>query len=156
MKKIFFITTLILFSVSIIFAQNMQKDNRKMKPIEKIEEWEKVKLIDILNLDEQASIRFFARRKEHQSKIKEILDQKEQLANKMEEEFKDDSKISNSVYNEQINNFILLEAKLQKERESYIRSLNDILVPEQIAKLTVFEIRFRKEVRQRLMHGKGN
>jgi hypothetical protein len=134
----------------------MQKDNRKMKPIEKIEEWEKVKLIDILNLDEQASIRFFARRKEHQSKIKEILDQKEQLANKMEEEFKDDSKISNSVYNEQINNFILLEAKLQKERENYIRSLNDILVPEQIAKLTVFEIRFRKEVRQRLMHGKGN
>jgi len=156
MKKIFFITTLILFTVSIILAQNMQKDNRKMKPIEKIEEWEKVKLIDILNLDEQASIRFFARRKEHQSKIKEILDQKEQLANKMEEEFKDDSKISNSVYNEQINNFILLEAKLQKERESYIRSLNDILVPEQIAKLTVFEIRFRKEVRQRLMHGKGN
>jgi hypothetical protein len=156
MKKIFIISVLIIFSVSVNYAQDRRNGDRKMNPIEKIEEWEKIKLIDVLNLDEKNSVRFFSRRKDHMNKIKAILDQRDQLADKMEAEFKDGSKVSSSVYNEQIKSFMASEVKLQKERENYFRSLSDILTPEQIAKLTVFEVRFRKEIRQRLMHGKEN
>jgi hypothetical protein len=156
MKKSFLIIFLAFFSVTFVFAQNGQKGDRKGKGLEKIQAWEKAKLIEILNLNEENSIRFFARRNEHQNKIKEILDQKDQLADKMEAEFKEGTKVSNSVYNEQINSFIEFENKIHKERENYIRSLNDILTPEQIAKLAVFEQKFRKEIKQRMLHGKGN
>lgn len=127
-----------------------------MKPLEQIEEWEKMKLIKVLDLSEENSIRFFARRNEHQKRVREILNQRDQLAQEIEKEIKDGVKVSDAVYQEQVNRMLELEAKMMKERESFIKSLNDILSPEQIAKLTVFEIRFRREVRERIMgHGKN-
>ena len=127
-----------------------------MKPLRQIEEWEKMKLIQVLDLNEDASVRFFARRNEHQKRVREILNQRDQLAQEIEKEIKDGAKVSDAVYQEQVNRMLELEAKMMKERESFIKSLNDILSPEQIAKLTVFEIRFRREVRERIMgHGKN-
>ena len=127
-----------------------------MKPLEQIEEWEKMKLIKVLDLSEENSIRFFARRNEHQKRVREILNQRDQLAQEIEKEIKDGAKVSDAVYQEQVNRMLEFEAKMMKERESFIKSLNDILSPEQIAKLTVFEIRFRREVRERIMgHGKN-
>lgn len=127
-----------------------------MKPLEQIEEWEKMKLIKVLDLSEENSIRFFARRNEHQKRVREILNQRDQLAQEIEKEIKDGVKVSDAVYQEQVNRMLEFEAKMMKERESFIKSLNDILSPEQIAKLTVFEIRFRREVRERIMgHGKN-
>ena len=127
-----------------------------MKPLEQIEEWEKMKLIKVLDLSEENSILFFARRNEHQKRVREILNQRDQLAQEIEKEIKDGAKVSDAVYQEQVNRMLEFEAKMMKERESFIKSLNDILSPEQIAKLTVFEIRFRREVRERIMgHGKN-
>ena len=127
-----------------------------MKPLEQIEEWERMKLIQVLSLNEETSVRFFARRNEHQKRVREILNQRDQLAQEIENEIKDGSKISDAAYQEQVNKILDFEAKMLKEREGFIKSLNDILSPEQIAKLTVFEIRFRREVRERIMgHGKN-
>lgn len=127
-----------------------------MKPLRQIEEWEKMKLIQVLDLNEDASVRFFARRNEHQKHVREILNQRDQLAQEIEKEIKGGAKVSDAVYQEQVNRMLEFEAKVMKERENFIKSLNDILSPEQIAKLTVFEIRFRREVRERIMgHGKN-
>jgi hypothetical protein len=156
MKKLFLLSFIVLLIATCAFAQGKRGGNIKGKALEKIEQWEKVKLIEVLNLDENTSVRFFARKKEHTNRIKDILNQREQLANKMEAEFKNGTKVSNNVYNDQINEMVDTEYKIQKERESFIRSLNDILSPEQIAKLTVFEIMFRREIRDRMMHGKNN
>jgi vacuolar-type H+-ATPase subunit I/STV1 len=147
---------MVIFSAACVFAQNHGKGDKNMKPLQKIEEWEKMKLIEVLNLNEDTSVRFFARRNELQKKIREILDQRDDLAKKMEAEFKDDSKVSDAVYQEQVNNLIASEIKIQKEKETYIKGLGDILSPEQIAKLTVFEIRLRREIREKLMRGKDH
>ncbi len=156
MKKLFFITFLVIFAATGLYAQDRGKGDKNMRPLQKIEEWEKMKLIEVLNLNEDTSVRFFARRNEHQKKIREILDQRDDLAKQMEAEFKDGSKVSDATYQDQINSMISSEVKIQKERENYLRGLNDILTPEQIAKLTVFEIRLRKEIRERLMHGRDH
>lgn len=151
MKKVVLTLCLIMFTASFMGAQNKPKGNRDLKPLQQIEEWEKVKLIEVLNLNEETSVRFFTRRNEHQKRIREIFNQRDQLAQQIEKDFKDRAKVSDAVYQEQVNKIIEFEAKVQKERESFIRSLSDILTPEQIAKLTVFEIRFRKEIRDKLM-----
>ena len=154
MKKLFFITFLVVIAATGLYAQNRGRGDKNMNPLQKIEEWEKMKLIEVLNLNEDTSVRFFARRNEHQKKIKEILDQREELAKRMESEFNNTPKVSDAVYQEQVNNMIASEVKIQKERENYFHGLSDILSPEQIAKLTVFEIQFRRQIREKLMHGR--
>ena len=156
MKKTLLLMCIMIFSISSLNAQMRPRGDSNMKPLEQIEEWEKMKLIKVLDLSEENSIRFFARRNEHQKRVREILNQRDQLAQEIEKEIKDGAKVSDAVYQEQVNRMLEFEAKMMKERESFIKSLNDILSPEQIAKLTVFEIRFRREVRERIMgHGKN-
>lgn len=153
MKKVFLIVCMMILSFSFANAQ-MRRGDRDMKPLEQIEEWEKMKLIKVLNLNEENSVRFFARRNEHQKRVREILGKRDQLAQEIESEIKDGSKVSDAVYQEQVGKMLEFESMMMKERENFIKSLNDILTPEQVAKMTVFEIQFRKEVRDRLM-GRG-
>lgn len=151
MKKTLLTLCIMIFSVSLINAQMKPGRDRNMKPLAQIEEWEKMKLIEVLDLNEDTSVRFFARRNEHQKHVREILHQRDQLAKEIENEIKEGVKIPDPVYREQVNKMVEFEAGMMMERENFIKSLNDILTPEQIAKLTVFEIRFRREVRDRIM-----
>lgn len=151
MKKTLLIICMMLISISFLNAQVRQRGERDLKPLQQIEEWEKMKLIQVLDLGEETSIRFFTRRNEYQKRVREILNQRNQLAKEIEKEIEDGAKISDAVYQEQVNKMLEFEARMHKERENFIRSLNDILSPEQIAKLTAFEIQFRKEVRDKIM-----
>ncbi len=156
MKKMLLIMCIIIFSISFLNAQIRQRENSDIKPLQQIEEWEKMKLIHVLDIGEETSVRFFARRNEHQKHVREILDQRNQLTQEIENEIKDGAKVPDAVYQDQVNKMIELEARILKEREKFIKSLNDILTPEQIARLTVFEIRFRKEIRNRIMERSRN
>ena len=110
-------------------------------------------MIDALNLDEETAIRFFARRHENQKKMKEILDQRDDAIRELEDEIRNGNQ-SDAVYKDKLSVLLSLENNISKERENFLRSLGDLLSPMQIAKLVVFESRFRKEVRESLM-GKG-
>lgn len=153
MKKLFLLLILISGLSSIVIAQNrmrmgMGKDS---KPMQRIEQWEKLKLIEVLDLDEEASVRFFTRRRDNQIKLKEILDQRDLTMHDLEKEIRSGSQTSDTYYKEQINKIISLENSITSLRESFVRSLSDLLTPQQIAKLLVFETNFRREVRETLM-----
>ena len=153
MKKLFLLLILISGLSSIVIAQNrmrmgMGKDS---KPMQRIEQWEKLKLIEVLDLNEEISVRFFTRRRDNQIKLKEILDQRDQIMRDLEEDIKSVSQTSDTFYKEQISKIISLENNITSLRESFVRSLNDLLTPQQIAKLLVFESNFRREVRETLM-----
>lgn len=159
MKKIFLMLLFIFLFGSTAFAQIKPRMNKDMKPMQRIEHFEKMKLMEILNLDEETAVRFFARRRDNQMRVKEILDQRDSAINKLENEIKSGSQTTDAVYKEQINNLIALESKITTERENFIKSLSDLLAPQQIAKLIVFESKFRREVRETLIRrgrGPGN
>jgi len=118
-------------------------DDRKM--LKKIEQLEKSKLIELLNLDEETSIRFFARRNELQKKMKLIFDEREKIIQDLKKNL-DEEKRNDAYYKEQVNKLIDLENKMCLERENYYKSLYSILQPQQIAKLAVFEFMFRREL----------
>ena len=125
--------------------------NKDMRPLQKIEQWEKIKLIETLNLDEETAVRFFTRKRENQLKVKEILDQRDAALDELENEIKNGSQKDEAVYKDQVNKLISLESRITSERENFIKSLGDLLTPMQIAKLIVFESKFRREVRETLM-----
>ncbi|MBN8544618.1 MAG: hypothetical protein J0L60_00665 [Ignavibacteria bacterium] len=122
--------------------------NRGGDPLKKLEQLEKVKLIEVLDLDESTMLKLFSRRGDHKKMMEErnefadkLLDQMEDLiaANKngsKDEELK--AKIS------EFNNHIDESHKLQRQ---FVMSLSDLLSPEKLAKYIVFERNFRREIR---------
>jgi len=150
MNKLTLSFLFILFTMSISYGQKDEGPMHGPNPLEKIEQWEKAKLIDVLKMKEENSVRFFARRNEHQKKIKEILDQRDQLIKDLSKELQESNKQNDNIYRDKLNNLMSFDFRLMKENESFLRSLNDILTPQQILKFSVFEFKFRKEIRDKL------
>ncbi|MBI5731356.1 MAG: hypothetical protein HY963_09480 [Ignavibacteriales bacterium] len=153
MKKIFLLFILFSILLSTSYSQERMRQGNDQRPLQRIEQWERIKLIDVLNLNEETAIRFFARRNENQKKMKEILDQRDDAIRDLENEIRNGNQ-NDALYKEKVNALLSLENNIGKERENFLRSLSDLLSPLQIAKMVVFESRFRKEVRETLM-GKG-
>lgn len=132
---------LILFSPE-FFAQVNKKDGR-----EKIEALEKLKLIEVLKMDEETSVKFFTRRNEHQGKMKDLfreLDSKrENIKNKLSAVSDD----NDAELKKLIDSYFITHQRLDDEKKRFINSLSDILTYKQIAELTLFEKRFREEIR---------
>jgi len=153
MKKIF----LLLLSFSIFLStsnsQERMRHGNDQKPLQRIEQWERTKLIDALNLNEETAVRFFARKKESQEKIKEILDKRDETINELENDLRNGN-LNDASSKKRVEDLLSIENKIGVERGNFIRSLGDLLSPLQIAKLVVFENKFRKEIRESLM-GRG-
>ena len=148
MKKIFLLLLIFAIVPSMIFAQGMRE---RRGPREKIEQLEKVKLIDALNMDEQTTLKFFARRNEFRNRMDALNDSLDTLVDILESEF---SGKNSTIYKELINNYLDIEKKIATEHTRFISSLYDILSVEQVAKLVVFEKRFREEIRHILFKGR--
>jgi hypothetical protein len=148
MKK--FITISFLFfvvsSVSIAQMDDMPPDGSPHDGMKKIEQLEKIKLIEALDMDEQTTLKFFARRNEHNNKMKEFMDKSREQLNAIDDKLKE-KPVNEKELNSMIDKYYADEREIGKEKEAFIKSVSDILTITQIAKLVVFEMKFREEIR---------
>lgn len=121
----------------------------------KIEQLEKVKLIEALDLTEEQSIRFFARRNEHRKEIEKLEIHSEEIIRDLEKIVKDSNERNVTEQKRLLNEFLDIRIQIENKRKQFILSLNDILSTEQISKLVLFEKKFREEIRKILMKRKG-
>jgi len=158
MKNIIYMLIVFTICVSASSAQMREKGMFMppgAKPMEKLEQLEKMKLIEILDLDEETSIRFFARKNEHQKKMKDLIGEREKTLAELENAFRD-KKEDEQFYKRYIAQVLEFENKIINERNNFITSLNTILTQQQIAKLTVFEFKFRRELTEQILErGRG-
>lgn len=145
---IYFFIGAFIFS-SDLTAQHMM--DRERKPRQKIEELEKIKLIEVLQMDEETTLRFFARRTEHENKIEGLRNKQKEIIKKINESINDDSNKSDSYYKNLNNEFLDYEIKISSEKNSFIQSLSDILTSKQISKLITFHDKWMSDVRNILM-----
>ncbi|MCX8105585.1 MAG: hypothetical protein N3D80_06925 [Ignavibacterium album] len=143
---------LLFIMISNVPAQE-RREHRMMDS--KIEQLEKVKLIEALNLTEDQSVRFFARRNEHRKEIEKLEMRSEELIRQMEDRLDEPTDKNLSEQKKLLNEFLDIRIQIENKRKQFILSLNDILSQEQITKLVVFEKRFRDEIRKILMKRKG-
>jgi hypothetical protein len=123
---------------------------RDPKSIEKIERLEQVKLIEVLNLSEDKSVRFFARRNEFRSGQRNLMMERDKLFNELEKSVLS-GEIPEQLLNQQVQAILDLEKKLSMGKENFLKSVSDLLTQEQIAKLVLFEHKFRRELTQSLI-----
>ncbi len=150
--KFFILILTVLLSINSSTAQNFEKKERKR--MNRIDQLERVKLIETLNLTEEQSIRFFARRNEHRKEI-------ESIEKKIDDQLQELESLLNSSENKEsslkkLNEEILANReKIEAKRKQFIYSLNDILTTEQISKLLLFERRFKEQIKDLILKRKN-
>jgi hypothetical protein len=83
MKKII-ILLIVIISVQFIEAQG-QRHMFSEKANKKIEELEKIKLIEALKMDEETTCKFFSRRSQHKERMRELSGLNKEYLDKMDE-----------------------------------------------------------------------
>jgi hypothetical protein len=152
MKKVIFL----IISVALLQGMCFPQGREHHKEIrEKIEQLEKIKIIETLKMDEQTTLKFFARRTEFKDKLKDLMYKENKLLDKIDDFIKSSQDKNNSKYQGLIEQYFDLDQKIFDARKSFITSLSDILSQEQIAKLLVFQRQFREEVREILFKRGG-
>lgn len=144
MKTKFIFSIILLLS---IFANAQQHRNYGRGGMSRIEELEKIKLIEVLNMDEQTTLKFFSRRSEYQNKIKALNKNGDEQLDKLSDSINKNGDKNTEELKNLINEYLSTGEAIAREKNKFINSLNDILTYEQISKLLVFEKKFRDEIR---------
>lgn len=148
MKGILIVLFLFAAFVGPLSAQGRGMQHRSQRAQERINELEKIKLMEALNLDEDTMVKFFAKRKEFQDKVRDLNQQKEDKLDQLQDALNaDNSGKDEQFFKKSIDDIKSIELNIAKAKNDYFSSLKDVLDQKQIAKLMVFERNFRRELR---------
>lgn len=150
MNKYFIGLVVILFLSGAVYAQNMKKMERQR---ERVEELEKIKLVEALDMNEETSVKFISRRKEFQERQKDLSKQREDRLNQLQDMLNDEKSEKNeSGFRKLTDEVASIDKDMMKNRAEFYSSLRDILSYRQIAKMIVFERSFRREIRDLILN----
>lgn len=133
------------------FAQrmNMNDDERPKR----LEQFERMKLLEVLNMEEEIAVKFFTRRKEYKENLRLVHKKIEDVSKKLEDLI-DDSKNQKDEIQKQIDFYYSYEQQILKLRQDFKDSVRELLTDEQIAKYVIFEIRFPREIQKLLFENR--
>ena len=115
---------------------------------ERLSQLEKIKLIETLEMDEETTLKFFARRNEHRMKIDQLVALGDEAIQKMEVILKSGKYSTTEELKSLIEEANSIHSRIEQEKSNFINSLEDILSTEQIAKLIIFERKFKDELKR--------
>ncbi|MDF1611081.1 MAG: hypothetical protein AB1695_02500 [Stygiobacter sp.] len=110
------------------------------------------RLIQVLDLDEETSVKFFARRKEYREKVQSLMLNRKNLIEEVEELLKKENDVNANSFKQKFNELIDLDEKIVNEKNEFYKSLFNILTPKQVLKLITFDEKFRREIRETIFN----
>ena len=119
---------------------------------ERMAQLEKIKLIEVMNMDEETTLRFFSRRAEFQKQHGEMRDNIDSKIDQLEATLKSARMVTEAELESMVNEILELHIAFENGRAEFVKSLGDILSTDQIARYVVFEKRFKDELRRLLLH----
>jgi Spy/CpxP family protein refolding chaperone len=130
------------------FLANAQsRRNEAQRPAsERIESFKKVRMMEAMKLDENQSVKLFARYNDHQDQMKSLERESNELFDKLESQIR--SNASEGEYQQTIGELRSYEKKRTEERQRYFNELKDVLTPKQLAEYMVFERNFARDLRE--------
>jgi hypothetical protein len=146
MKVLFLAVSLIIVSSMQSFSQMHDRPPQHMR--DKLNQLEKIKLIEVLEMDEETTLRFFSRRNEHKVKIDKLVKRTDEIITQMEVIFKAGRVYTEAELKSLIEEANAIHTETVHSKSDFINSLDDILSTEQIAKLIIFERRFKDELKR--------
>lgn len=142
-------TCLLMFGFATAATLAVAQENQAPPPpgraLERVEQFKKIRLMEILNLDEQNSIKFFARYNQHQQLLREFRQKQVQALGRVQASRK--AKAADVEYDKIVEELLSLEKKATEAKAKYIDELKQVLSSKQLAEYLVFETRFQQNLR---------
>jgi hypothetical protein len=127
----------------------LSQDSPPMGPgraLERVEQFKKIRLMEVLNLDEENSIKFFARYNKHQELLRDL--RKKQVAALAQVQTLRKSKAPDGDYTKTVEELLALESQISDAKAGYVDELKQVLTNKQLAEYLVFEVRFQQNLRE--------
>ncbi len=115
------------------------------RALERVEQFKKIRLMEVLNLDEQTSIRFFARYNKYQELLRDLRKQQVQALGQVQALRK--SKAADAEYDKMVDELLKLEGQINETKSKYVEELKQVLTSKQLVEYLVFEARFQQNLR---------
>jgi len=148
MKYFIVILSFILLTVDTL-PQNMRRGG--MQSQKKINQLEKVKLLEVLELDDETAVKFFRLKDQHEEDMMSLRDKQDKILDIMEETLSEDESKKTSSLSKLITDYKKNEMEMTDERDRFHKEIWNVLQPEKYARFLVFERNFRQEVRNLIM-----
>jgi hypothetical protein len=155
--KIYFLFMLLLISVvsTEIFSQQHHMGNKRGNPRERIDQLEKIKLIEELNMSEEASVKFFSRRNEFREKEKKLHERIDSLSMLIRDKsISPDVQTTDAEWKKINEEFLSVEKIMRKNKIDFVSSLQNLLTPKQMAQFLAFERKFRQDMQDIILRGR--
>ncbi|MFO7524317.1 MAG: hypothetical protein R6W68_02595 [Ignavibacteriaceae bacterium] len=144
MKKLILLSVILFIISGLAFSQN--RDKRYLKGNSKIEQLEKIKLIEALEMNEETTLKFFSRRAEHRKEMQSL----QEGADIKLDELKDlleNGETPDHILKQKLDSYFVIEKNINDSRNKFFVSLSDILSQRQISRLIIFERSFKRELK---------
>jgi hypothetical protein len=135
----------IILTASVMAQPREEMKMRSGRPMERLDRYKKIRMVETLNLDEETGIKLVSRYGKHRERMKELDSDRSALADKLESLTKNNA--SDAEYQRIFAEFHDLEKKSIETRKKFLEDLKEILSNKQIAEYMLFERDFMKDVR---------
>ncbi len=152
MKKIATIFLLLSFFAFVQSSLAQRREGRmggrqgEHQPFERLESFKKIRMMEALHLDENTSIKFFARYDKHEDRMREIEAERNGMVEQLDSLSRNDA--GDEAYNIVFDQFTAIDKKIARERIDFLASLKEVLTDKQIAQFIVFERNFMRDLRR--------
>jgi hypothetical protein len=151
MKRIVTVFCLILLTVGVsrVYAQFGGlggKDHPPRLGMERIESYKKVRLMEVLKLDENVSLKFMAKYNKHQESIRGLEKEANELISKLDQQIQDGA--GESDFDRSFISLVDVSKRIGETRAKFLFDLKEILTNKQIAEYLVFERNFARDLRE--------
>jgi hypothetical protein len=140
--------SIVFIVLLMIFSNLTAQDQLPMRgpAAERIEQFKKVRLMEVLKMDEETSIRFFARYSKYAETLRSIQKDHNTLIDQLQGLSKSDA--NNADIERVIKDIGMSEEKIAETRSKFLQELKDVISIKQIAEYVVFERNFNKNLRE--------
>jgi hypothetical protein len=115
------------------------------RALERVEQFKKIRLMEVLNLDEQNSIKFFGRYNKYQGLLRDLRKKQAQALGRVQALRK--SNAAESEYGKMVDELLALESQINEAKSKYVEELKPVLTSKQLVEYLVFEARFQQNLR---------
>jgi hypothetical protein len=142
------VIVIVVFFAMAVSSNLVAQDQPPMRGpgAERIEQFKKVRLIEVMSMDEETSIRFFARYNKHIEYMRKIQKDHNALIDQLQNLSK--SHANNSEIEQVLKDIGMSEEKIAETRSKFLVELKDVISIKQVAEYVVFERNFNKNLRE--------
>ncbi len=140
------IVVLLLAIISVCGLMQSQPGPGNPRAAERVEQFRKLRMIEVLKLDDKSSVPFFTKYNKHEDIIRDINKQREGFLDELQG--MRDSGAKDPDLEKVIQELLALDVKQADERARYTEDLRSVLTEGQIADLFLFERNFTRNVRR--------